>query len=278
MSDNNLKVEGSKVPAEEITNPALKEAIEKMQAENSKENVDAMINRVLEAKFILPARVTQIPAARTENGQTMMTNQTQVQFRLLENNRHEKFFGVFTDIEEMYKWNGNEEANKVVTDFDSLAHMIMDPKSQVLGFVINPFGKSVTFPKPMAISIKQQRDYMRLKENTLRNGAQIKLGEPEEYPIDLMAALINHFSTEPGVNAAFLRLIVCRRHAENLRGYRGCGKALPRRRDPALDDAFLDGICEKRSQGNRAILQKRRGIIPKKKNPTLRSRVYFMRL
>ena len=86
MSDNNLKVEGSKVPAEEITNPALKEAIEKMQAENSKENVDAMINRVLEAKFILPARVTQIPAARTENGQTMMTNQTQVQFRLLENN------------------------------------------------------------------------------------------------------------------------------------------------------------------------------------------------
>ena len=61
MSDNNLKVEGSKVPAEKITNPALKEAIEKMQAENSKENVDAMINQVLEAKFILPARVTQIP-------------------------------------------------------------------------------------------------------------------------------------------------------------------------------------------------------------------------
>ena len=46
MSDNNLKVEGSKVPAEKITNPALKEAIEKMQAENSKENVDAMINQV----------------------------------------------------------------------------------------------------------------------------------------------------------------------------------------------------------------------------------------
>ena len=209
MSDNNnnLKVEGSKVPAEEITNPALKDAIDAMQAENSKENVDAMINQVLAAKFILPARVTQIPAARTQNGQTMMTNQTQVQFRLLENNKHEKFFGVFTDIEEMYKWKGNEEANKVVTDFDSLAHMIMDPKSQVIGFVINPFGKSVTFPKPMAISIKQQKDYMRLRENTLRNGAQIKLGEPKEYPIDLMAALINHFSTEQGVNAAFLRLI-----------------------------------------------------------------------
>ena len=198
MSDNNLKVEGSQVPAEEITNPALKEAIEAMQKEGTKENIDAMINQVIAAKFILPAKVTQVPAARTEDGRTVMTNQTQVQFRLLENKNHEKFFGVFTDI---------EEANKVVTDFDSIAHMIMDPKSQVIGFVVNPFGKSVTFPKPMAISIKQQRDYMRLKENTLRNGAQIKLGEPKEYPIDLMAALINHFSTEPGVNAAFLRLI-----------------------------------------------------------------------
>ena len=202
-----MKVEGSKIPAEDITNPELKEAIEAMQAEGSKQNIDNMINKVIEAKFSLPARVTQIPSASTTNGRTVMNNQTQVQFRLLENTKKEKFFGVFTDIEELYRWKGNEEAQKVVTDFDSVAHMVMDPKSNVLGFVINPFGKSVTFPKNMVISIKQQRDYMRMENNTLKNGSQIKLGEPKEYPIDMMAALINHFSTEPGVNAAFLRMI-----------------------------------------------------------------------
>ena len=164
-----MKVEGSKIPAEDITNPELKEAIEAMQAEGSKQNIDNMINKVIEAKFILPARVTQIPSASTTNGRTVMNNQTQVQFRLLENTKKEK--------------------------------------SNVLGFVINPFGKSVTFPKNMVISIKQQRDYMRMENNTLKNGSQIKLGEPKEYPIDMMAALINHFSTEPGVNAAFLRMI-----------------------------------------------------------------------
>ena len=202
-----MKVEGSKIPAEDITNPELKEAIEAMQAEGSKQNIDNMINKVIEAKFILPARVTQIPSASTTNGRTVMNSQTQVQFRLLENTKKEKFFGVFTDIEELYRWKGNEEAQKVVTDFDSVAHMVMDPKSNVLGFVINPFGKSVTFPKNMVISIKQQRDYMKMENNTLKNGSQIKLGEPKEYPIDMMAALINHFSTEPGVNAAFLRMI-----------------------------------------------------------------------
>jgi hypothetical protein len=59
----------------------------------------------------------------------------------------------------------------------------------------------------MTIGIKQQRDYLRREKNTLKNGAQIKFSEPDDYPIDMMAALINHFSTEPGVNAAFLRML-----------------------------------------------------------------------
>lgn len=208
MSDNNLKVENSKVPAEKIKNPALKAAIEKMQEDGSKHNIDVMITECVKAKFILPANVRQIPNAHTQNGQTVMGNSTQVQFRLLENNQtKQKFFGVFTDTDEMNKWNGVAGSHKVVTDFDSLAGMVMDPKSNTEGFVINAFGKSVTFPKPMVISIKQQYDYMRRKKNIIENGTQVKVGEPDEYPIDLMAALINHLSTEAPVNAAYLRMI-----------------------------------------------------------------------
>lgn len=203
----NVKMEGSNVPAEKIKNPKLCKAIEAMQADGSNENINKMISEVVEAKFILPAIVKQIPNARTKDGKTVMGNQTQVQFRLLENGNKEKFFGVFTDIDELIKWNGANDAQKVVTDFDSLAEMVSDPKAGVLGFVINPFGKSVTFPKPMTIGIKQQRDYMRREKNTLKNGAEIKFTEPDDYPIDMMAALINHFSTEAGVNAAYLRML-----------------------------------------------------------------------
>ena len=203
---HNMKMENSEVPAEQIKNPELLEAIEKMQADGNPENINAMINKVVAAKFILPAMMKQIPQARTENGRTVMSNATQVQFRLLENNKKERFFGAFSDTDELFKWTGNEKATKVVTDFDSLAAMVMDPKANVLGFVINPFGKSVTFPKNMVNSIKQQRDYMRHEQNMLKGG-EVKVGEPKEYPIDLMAALINHFSTEPNVNAAYLRLV-----------------------------------------------------------------------
>lgn len=208
MSDlSRGKMEKSQIPAEEIKNPDLLSAIEKMQEDGSKENVEAMINEVIKAKLILPAKITPATQARTENGRTVMQQVNQVQFRLLKNGNGEMFFGVFTDIDEMYKWEDTKTASKVVTDFDSIASMVMDEKSNVGGFVINAFGKSVTFPKPMVMTIKQQRDYMRMKNNTIELGTRVQLSEPDEYPIDLMAALINHFSTEETVNAAYLRMI-----------------------------------------------------------------------
>ena len=201
------RMEKSQIPAEEIKNPQLLEAIERMQADGSKENVDAMINEIIKAKLILPAKITPTTQAKTENGRTVMQQANQVQFRLLKNGNGEMFFGVFSDVEEMYKWEDTKKASKVVTDFDSLASMVMDGKSNVGGFVVNAFGKSVTFPKQMVMTIKQQRDYLRMKNNTIESGTKIQLGEPDEYPIDLMAALINHFSTEETVNAAYLRMI-----------------------------------------------------------------------
>lgn len=201
------RMEKSQIPAEEIKNPELLEAIEKMQTDGSKENIDAMINEIIKAKLILPAKITPTTQAKTENGRTVMQQANQVQFRLLKNGNGEMFFGVFTDVEEMYKWEDTKNSSKVVTDFDSLASMVMDEKSNVGGFVVNAFGKSVTFPKPMVMTIKQQRDYLRMKNNTIESGTRIQLGEPDEYPIDLMAALINHFGTEETVNAAYLRMI-----------------------------------------------------------------------
>lgn len=202
-----IKMEGSKVPAEQIFNPELKEAIVNMQEDNSKQNIDKMIDEVVKAKFILPAKVIPTTQAVTENGKTVMKQATQVQFRLLENQNKEKFFGLFTDTEELFKWQDTKSAQKVVTDFDSVSQMVMDPNSNVSGFVINAFGKSVTFPKNMIISIKQQKDFNTLNKDLFKPGEQIKIGEPKDYPIDLMAALINHFRSEPNVNLAFLRMM-----------------------------------------------------------------------
>ena len=48
---------------------------------------------------------------------------------------------------------------------------------------------------------------MKTQKSDNRTGFTNQSRRAKEYPIDLMAALINHFSTEPTVNAAYLRLI-----------------------------------------------------------------------
>ena len=59
----------------------------------------------------------------------------------------------------------------------------------------------------MVHTFKQQRDFAKMKNQQIAPGTKVQLGEPKEYPIDLMAALINHFSTEETVNAAYLRMM-----------------------------------------------------------------------
>ena len=83
-----------------------------MQDDNTTENINKMIDEVMKAKFILPAKVTPKTEAKTTNGQTVMQQSTQVQFRLLENGNKEKFFGVFTDTDELFKWKDTQKCTE----------------------------------------------------------------------------------------------------------------------------------------------------------------------
>ena len=193
-----------------ITNPQLKKAIEEMQNNNSQENVNKMIDCVMNAQFITPAKVSKpTPVAKNNGNGTVMQNQTQVQFQLIENQNKEKFFPAFTDAEEKQKWQESQGKDDVVMNFESYVQVLSDPNCPVKGFVINPFGRSVAFPKDMVMSLKQQKDARNiggLSQQKIEPD-KVTLGDPEpdEYPIDMMAAIINFLQERDDVNAAYLK-------------------------------------------------------------------------
>ena len=198
-----------------ITNPKLLEAIVNMQEDNNPDNVNRMIDCVMNAQFITPGKVSKPrPVAKTDkNGSTVMQQETQVQFQLIENQNGEKFFPAFTDESEKKKWEGSKGKQDVVMTFDGYAQLLEDPNSNVMGFVINPFGRSVAFPKPMVKSLAEQKKNMQnnsggLQQQTISADEQVQLGDPEpdEYPIDMMAAIINILRERDDVNAAYLRM------------------------------------------------------------------------
>lgn len=195
-----------------VKNPQLIEAIKNMQENNSKENVDEMVNQVMNAKFITPARV-QAPQniAKTQNGKTVMQQQSQVQFQLIQNENNEQYFPAFTDINELNRWDrsANKGLSLTIMTFTDYANILADPKCPINGFVINPFGKSVAFPKGMVMNLMQQQQ---MKQNggfykkQFGQNEKLEFYDPEEYPIDLMAAVIGVLQERDDVNAAYLKL------------------------------------------------------------------------
>ena len=82
-----------------IRNDKLLEAIKNMQENNSDENVNRMIDCVMEANFITPGNVSRPKnIAKNSGGNTVMQQQTQIQFQLIENQKGEKFFPAETVI------------------------------------------------------------------------------------------------------------------------------------------------------------------------------------
>lgn len=201
MSDNN-----------KIKNPELLDAIIQMQENNTPETVNYMIDCVMAAKFITPGVVSKPRnVAKTDkSGATVMQQETQVQFQLIENNNKEKFFPAFTDEEEKLKWEGSKGKDNVVMTFDSYAQVLSEKGCEVMGFVINPFGRSVAFPKPMVMSLKEQKDSRTpngLTKQEIKNDEKVEFGDPapDEYPIDMMAAMINYLNERDDVHKAYLR-------------------------------------------------------------------------
>lgn len=166
-----------------IRNDKLLEAIKNMQENNSDENVNRMIDCVMEANFITPGNVSRPKnIAKNSGGNTVMQQQTQIQFQLIENQKGEKFFPAFTDQEEKAKWEQAKGKNDVIMTFDSYYQVLSEEQCNVMGFVINPFGRSVAFPKPMVMSLKQQKDerdkQQGLKQQSIGKDEKVHIGDP----------------------------------------------------------------------------------------------------
>ena len=197
-----------------VTNPELLEAIIDMQENNNPDTVNRMIDCVMKAQFITPGVVSQPRnvAKTNKDGGTIMQQETQVQFQLIENQDKEKFFPAFTDSEEKDKWKVSEGKQEVVMTFDDYAHVLSEKDCHVKGFVINPFGRSVAFPKQMVMSLKQQKDEREknsgLQKQEITVDDKVKLGDPDpdEYPIDMMASMINFLQERDDVNSAYLKM------------------------------------------------------------------------
>lgn len=250
-----------------VTNPDFVLAMKTMKDNNTGENQDHMIDEMMKAHFITPAIISPQPDQEKESQEVVLKEKTTISFHIIQNTENQNFFMAFTDWEELRKWQDNENQQVIIVTFDDLAGMILNEASDSSGYVINPFGESVIFTRPMVEALKIEKERRaninpaenEVIEQVIEKDTQVLLGEPKDYPHQMMDAISTQLKKIKQVEAGYMRLMVKDSEESYLMILDFQGEkepifgAVATAAKPFLNGKFIDMVEAKSSFGQNAI-------------------------
>lgn len=193
-----------------ITNPELKKYIAQMQVNNNDENVGQVFQEIaMNAHFLGVVVLSQEPE-KTEEGRRTIKADTQIQLPMLTSMENENFYPAFTDWEELNKWQQvGERPSTMMFTFDDYAHMVLEDEN-VQGIVINPFGENLILDRGMLEELRAKKEMVTkgVAERKFADGEEVLLGEPNEYPEEMIRDIREYMNTKETIKKAWLRLMV----------------------------------------------------------------------
>lgn len=178
MSENSNKIE-------RIVNERLVELLGSIRQDSSEENMIAVLKEAAAARFLVPVDGTE----------------GDYRFHAVSDSKGLKYMVVYSDSDsfEVAFENRKEPQNGVVAGFADLIDVVMAPKMDLSGFVINPGSEEVLFGKDMLKMIAAQMG--------IGGDGTAKVGEPDKYPPKLKEALEGYLLIEPTVSRIWVRLM-----------------------------------------------------------------------
>lgn len=193
-----------------VENPRLKALMEKWRENASGENTSNVLEEiVLRAWFLSVFESSEEP--RHEGGEkAVFEKDTVLSFPMLSGADGKMFHPVFTDWEELGRWQGLATPPKtLILSFDDL-HTMVAKREDVAGVVVNPFGVSFSIPRERMNSLKERKELAEKGATSIEveKETQVMLGEPRVYPDRMVRAISEHLRQHPEVSRVWLRLMV----------------------------------------------------------------------
>lgn len=241
----------------QITNPELKANLEALRIKESPELEQTVYEQICsDARFLSVVH----PAA------DFSAENPKYDFPVLTTTGHGYiFYPIFTDMEELRKWNKDEDVQTMVLTLDDYAEMIAE-NSKIQGLVINPYGANFSIERDMVDYLKVQKAFIgkaaieQMFHAQEEEGPQ--LSDPEVYPEAMVQAMRDYMSTNDTISRAWLRqmvnegeksyLVIIESHDSDTNGDFGevSSVALPFLTDMYLDFlAFEDNFAKKAVEG-----------------------------
>ncbi|MDO4394273.1 MAG: SseB family protein [Bacillota bacterium] len=141
-----------------VRNDKLKEAMDQLRNDPTRENNIVVLNEVVSAGLLAPVSMDREPEIDKKTGEVIIDKDTEIRFEIISNNRGELYYPVFTDGAEMKKFNIEQDQRVLIVSFNDLAAMIKVQNNQIAGFVINPKSDNMIFSADMIAKMSAEME------------------------------------------------------------------------------------------------------------------------
>jgi hypothetical protein len=169
-----------------------------------------MFNEIYHARFLMPIDTSKmnLDQSNATNGENVVKEKSVLQFPLITNAENKRFYPLFTDWNEFRRFDREQKFKGNIASFEDIKFFI----DKADGITINPYGANIILKKEMIPAIESIgkgliKDTV-MKEQVAEKDSKVMLGEPAEYPQEMIDAISKYLKTNKKVNAAYLRLMV----------------------------------------------------------------------
>lgn len=197
-----------------VENPELLKflnELDKTSDENKRNDLLDNIARefTLKSNLLSIVKVDDDAIAQKQDGQKYFKQDSTISFVQFKSEDDKVYFPAFTDWNELRKGDSykNEYVKTLIMSFDDYFALVKDSGA---GVVINPYSHNLAFTNGNLQFMKQRKDMLENghTEVTAKKDTHVLIGDPKEYPEQMVKAITDYSKTVKDINAIWLKLMV----------------------------------------------------------------------
>lgn len=182
-----------------ITNFKLVEILEEIKNNYSHQKEAEFFEELVCTKFLVP--ITNDSLAECSSGETTLKENATIKFIAINDSKGNAYLPIFTDWEEVKKWNSDDNIKMLILTFQDCKAIAMVEDNEHKGFVLNPCGQNIVFGEELIRQIERENGKPEKEETVM-------LGIPENYPVQMVEAIKKSLVHMPSVKSAYLLLMI----------------------------------------------------------------------
>jgi len=198
-----------------VENPRLKELLKQRSSVSQSEQLP-ILNAIAEemamnASFLAVVDFGDSHVENNPDGTAVFKEDSQISFPMLGLNDGGYVQPLFTDWEELRKWDPFKagDVKTFILSFDDVYALMSSRKT---GIVLNPFGDAFMIPFETMEHIKHVKDSQhssaKVEHQVVQKDTKVTIGEPRDYPKQMVEAISAHAKKVPAIKAIWLKLMI----------------------------------------------------------------------